>query len=201
MTIEYIHKSLKIVNIKGKGRGFIAKEFVPKNTIILIENPKSKVDNFIEHPMFECIYQVYKNKEEKEWSKLHPNDIDYDYDNTLLDIPSIKNKKLKDWLLKQDVKQLSIDCAKYKRNAFNMDNEKRLIKPCILYFGAIFNHSCIPNVLFKFIDDKMIFTTNRDIKANEELTDNYVDISLPEEQIQKRLQEQYNFKCNCPRHK
>jgi len=196
--MAYIHPSLKIKNISGKGRVRVATTFIHKDTVILVEEPKTKVDKVNENAMFECIYKIYQNKEEKQWSKLYPSEINK-IDEEIKKVATIKNMVLKEWLLNQYANQLSLDIAKYKSNAFNMDNDKTEEKPCILYSGAIFNHSCDPNVIFSFTDNKMIFKTCKDVNANEELQVNYIhtDIHKSKEHRQYRLLNQYNFLCSC----
>ncbi len=175
--MAYIHPSLKIKNISGKGRVRVATTFIHKDTVILVEEPKTKVDKVNENAMFECIYKIYQNKEEKQWSKLYPSEINK-IDEEIKKVATIKNMVLKEWLLNQYANQLSLDIAKYKSNAFNMDNDKTEEKPCILYSGAIFNHSCDPNVIFSFTDNKMIFKTCKDVNANEERQDNYIHTDI-----------------------
>ena len=80
----------------------------------------------------------------------------------------IKNKNISSTLKLLSNEQVSLLIRKYIQNAFNMDNNKIEIKPCILFYGAIFNHSCNPNVSFKF-DSKsktMIFYSNQKINKN-----------------------------------
>jgi hypothetical protein len=197
MTIIYIHPSIQIKKISNKGDGIITNNNLNANEIILIEKPNIFINNPKEEPMFEILYNIYNYGNIKDWNNLVPNKLLY---NTLLtNFMHIKNKKIKNWLISMDKNELLLSCEKYKQNAFNMDNSKKNIKPCILFIGAKFNHSCNPNINFRW-DNKlgaMIFYTNQIINKNTELQDNYIDITLPYENRQKRLQEQYKFICNC----
>lgn len=83
---------------------------------------------------------------------------------------------------------------KYKRNAFMFAGY-----PAILFKGAVFNHSCTPNVHFEPNADKtqMIFTTTRDILAGEELCDSYTTQCISIGAAHARLKSQYGFTCDC----
>lgn len=83
---------------------------------------------------------------------------------------------------------------KYKRNAFMFAGY-----PAILFNGAIFNHSCTPNVHFAPNVEKtlMIFTTTRDILEGEELCDSYTTQCTSIGAAHIRLKSQYGFTCNC----
>lgn len=95
--------------------------------------------------------------------------------------------------------QLILLSRKYRQNVFNMDNTKKEIKPCVLFYGSIFNHSCVPNIEFNF-DYKlkqMIFSSNQKIKRNTELCDHYINITLPFSERKLLLESHYKFTCDC----
>jgi SET domain-containing protein len=61
------------------------------------------------------------------------------------------------------------------------------------------NHSCLPNVIFGRSGTDYVFVTVRDIEANEEICDNYCDITLDRSSRQSYLSNQYGFTCKCDR--
>ena len=71
--------------------------------------------------------------------------------------------------------------------------------PAILFNGALLNHSCDPNVIFKQENKYMIFKTIKDINKGEELCNNYIDITLPKKRRLSILKSQYGFTCTCNR--
>lgn len=64
--------------------------------------------------------------------------------------------------------------------------------------GAIFNHSCTPNVFGFFVRSTFIFVS-RGVKAGEELTDNY-GVTYSQHTLEQRakfLDDTSQFKCHC----
>lgn len=200
MTIIYINENIRLVDIKNKGKGYIATKDINKDDIILIEKPDIYITTPKENPLFEIIYNVYNSKYIKEWKELVPQKMIGKIENEMIkEIENIKNNKIKKFLQKIDKKEIMLAYAKYKQNAFNMDNKKEIIKPCILFHGAKFNHSCIPNINFYYDEKKnvMIFFANKKINKNIEICDNYININKRYDERKKILEEQYKFTCIC----
>ena len=59
----------------------------------------------------------------------------------------------------------------------------------LLYYslGTMLNHSCLPNVTFEELKktNMMIFETCQDIKAGDEICDNYIDITKSTKRAKK----------------
>lgn len=154
--------------INNENNGIFANSFIPKNTVILIEKPYKIYKNLDSMLLFIC-NDIKKNNLENKFLKLYPRFLstsDKDY---------FKTKILK--------------------NAFNF-TRKTHSNPCILFYGAKFNHSCEPNIIFTNEKDKMVFTTTKDINKNTELHIQYIDINQPYLN-RKELLKQYDFICNC----
>ena len=198
MVLIYIHPSVQI-NYTDKGRGFITTSKLNKNEIVLIEQPECYIEHFIESPLYETLYQIIINLKLDEFNKLTPHKIDYIDTDFINELKKIKNYKIKKIFEKFNDYELSLLVAKYKQNVFNMDNTKHKIKPCVLFYGCIFNHSCSPNIDFHFDYSKkyMIFKTNQNININTELYDTYININLNFNERQKILLNQYKFICKC----
>lgn len=61
------------------------------------------------------------------------------------------------------------------------------------------NHSCTPNARYIWnatLQCELVFA-QRPIEKGEEITVNYIDAYLSKQQRQQRLQESFNFTCNC----
>lgn len=162
----------------------IAKQDIKKDTILFFEQIKFYVD---------------KNK--KDWyEQLLLYELEHNY-NLFIDLAPHQNDK---YIIKDGIFEKKYDITfdknlfynKIIRNAFNIKIDG---KNCatVLYKGRLFNHSCIPNIKFKFDGTKMIFYTCCDIKKGDELLDNYFDINLPYDKRQYISKTFYGFECKC----
>ncbi|AVL94566.1 SET domain protein [Moumouvirus australiensis] len=204
--MSYVDSRLIKTVIKGKGRGFIAKENIPANTIILREEPDFflEVDENTISDMFELLYKIFTSGDNNKINRfldLTPSTIhnfsNY-FDKTRKELEKLKNTKLNhiyDFFKNNfDHDEVTLFCVKYMCNAFEFGNACS-----ILYVGRIFNHSCLPNVIFYRVKNMMYFMTIVEIKKGQELFDNYVDISESKKNRQNRLLNQYGFICDCLR--
>jgi len=200
--MDYISKSIKLLN-NEKRFGYYAIKDIPAMSIILIETAKVDLfNNHRFHEMFQILYKIFNNKSQKikqKFMNLLPLSLDnrrtslVDYNILYNDLNKLTDPIMKNYFLSIDPEELQLYCMKYLSNAFGKKD------PIILFNGAMFNHSCSPNV--KFIQDKniMYFITVIDIKSGEELFDNYVNLTLSKTVRQNRLFNQYGFRCNCRR--
>lgn len=83
----------------------------------------------------------------------------------------------------------------------NLESEDREFLGTSLYPEAsYFNHSCFPNISRTREGSSLIFTTNMEVKENEQLCIQYggiVACKLPFEARQRQLYEKWYFKCLC----
>lgn len=199
MVLLYLNPKIKIDQFDGKGRGFISIDTIEKGEVLLVEKPDIFLEKYKQSPLYEILYQILDYNQLEKFNDLVPHQINTIETKFINELNMISNKKIKNKLSKFDDYTLSLLIRKYLQNAFNMDNTKKTIKPCILNYGVIFNHSCKPNVEFKF-DNKnlqMIFFSNKKIGKKSELFDNYIDINLEFNKRQEILLHQYNFVCKC----
>ncbi|XP_054165104.1 histone-lysine N-methyltransferase SMYD3-like [Oppia nitens] len=69
-----------------------------------------------------------------------------------------------------------------------------------IYIGAsVLNHSCDCNLSFQSIGNKHLIISKRYISAGEELTVEYIDLTLPTDARRKLLKFYYYFDCHCRR--
>lgn len=202
---------IKKVYIPGKGYGCIAINDIPINTIVLKEKPLYHLEKINFSDMIEILYSIFRSPKEKidQLDALYPRSLDEassslhnlmdDIRNEFERIESlaVKNKKAKviyDYLSTIDKNKIMLYCLKYSCNAFQKND-----MPAILIHGAMFNHSCLPNLVFGLKEGNMTFITTKHISKGEELTDNYVNLIDNVSLRNKRLVYQYGFKCKCAR--
>lgn len=159
--------------------------------------------------MYHIIYNVLTSRDEhviSQFEKLIPTTHDehtIKYSIILSQINKINDEKIKTFLQSINKKEMELYCSKYIRNAFNFNVKNRNMKvnPVILFNGAVFNHSCIPNVIFspQDADKKVYFFTTKKIEAGEELCSCYCDLKLNKKDRKSRMLQQYGFKCCCER--
>eukprot|EP00301_Raphidiophrys_heterophryoidea_P018505 c3500_g1_i1.p1 GENE.c3500_g1_i1~~c3500_g1_i1.p1 ORF type:complete len:433 (-),score=95.36 c3500_g1_i1:141-1439(-) len=66
-------------------------------------------------------------------------------------------------------------------------------------YAAITNHSCAPNCAFMFSGTSVVLMALTNIRANEEITVSYCDLSLPSRLRRTKLSNKYFFECSCSR--
>lgn len=214
--MDFVSKSIRKKYYYEKGFGFEAIEDIPKNTIIIKEASEvnlfdMNIKNNSIYEMFYIIYRCINHTNEnikKDFLKLAPNHIGNEkfiiqYKDLYKCINGLPNDKIRTFFKSLNKDELFLYCLKYTRNVFgywtyyNYSKSKRT--PVVLFNGAILNHSCIPNIVFTGKENRMYFITTRDIKAGEEISDSYIDLTLDKYERQKRLLTQYGFLCKCDR--
>jgi len=66
--------------------------------------------------------------------------------------------------------------------------------------GALFNHSCKPNIAFYHDKDgNLVFRTTSEVSEGTELCSTYIDLYKPSQIRKELLQKRYNFLCDCER--
>ena len=205
LIMDYIDLRIAKTYIPGKGMGFIATENISNDTIIIKEKPLTNIkDNIVYSDIFQLLYEILKNKQLSiKFNKLQPKSLqDYSFnkgkkERILSELKSLEthNSEIYSFLIENfNQEEILLYCAKYICNAFQFDN-----KPVILFNGTIFNHSCLPNVIFGQNGSQMYFMTCRNILKGEEICDNYIDIISNKKERQLQLKEQYGFVCQCER--
>lgn len=202
MTV-LIDKRIKKSKIDNKGYGFIALNEIPVNTIILIEKPVIEISNHnTKIEMFQLLYEIFMKDKKiiQKFMNLFPIIFNHKYHqngNILEQYKILKNvnpKLYEFFKINFNIEEILHMCSKYICNAFMFNK-----KPTILFQGSIFNHSCLPNVIFGEKENKIFFSTVRNIKKGEELCDNYIDIIRSKNKRQDILLKQYDFSCECER--
>ena len=175
--------------------------------IIAIKDIKKDEELIIEYPKYSLFGMEVVNRE-KQILKLYLENIDNINDPIIKELYPRTNDYTKTKLVKSIYKIIKSDkkfneydknlielcIAKYIFNAFEGYDYGPLTLPII----AKINHSCKPNVKFRFNRDtgSMHLYAIRDIKKGEEIFDSYLEnkkINVHKEY----LQEHYGFICNC----
>lgn len=191
---------IKKIKIQNKGYGYVASRDIDRYSIVCIDQsiiPIVKNDNDTTIEIMVLYFLKMLNDTQMDiYEKLMPTVRDEYFAKIDIkkQISRCKNHKVKTCLSREKYEML---LEKYKRNAFNLDNTGNTISPGILLDGAIFNHSCNPNVSFSYNKGKMYFFANTDIKKGDELCISYIDISMEYSERQKHLRERYGFLCDC----
>lgn len=169
-------------------RSCIAIKNIPRDSIIFRERVNFIVDKEKDYWYEELMMYELENNCEK-----------------FLDLVPLKHDKfiINDGIFKKISKNkidLDLFYNKIIRNAFNIKIDEKNYAT-VLYRGRQFNHSCDPNIKFRFVLDDgnmyMDFYACKDIKKGEELFDNYFDINLPYQKRQYISQKYYGFICQC----
>ena len=187
---------------KDKGLGFYATAEIPQNTVLITEMPVtfcSATDSTIDN-MFALIAACLTSNTKDAFLALAPRDSNAGTStstststntNSYIPYKSIKAAHKK-WLPFLDGATVQFYVSKYVQNAFNFGD-----RPCILFAGAIFNHSCCPNVSFERQGKYMVFKTTRVVHKGEELFDRYGQFVKKTTVRKGRLLAQYGFECKC----
>lgn len=199
-------KRIQLSKIKNKGQGYVAKEKIPKGTVVLREWPVFEIpkNEEVVSEMFQIIYHMLHSVNKNLFMSLVPltvEDSQYLEEDVREEFNRLKRmrkplaKKIFNYIdenLEWD--EIVLYGAKYICNAFE-HNEK----VAILIIGTRFNHSCLPNTVFGSEKDEIIFVTMKDIEKGDELCVNYMDITQNRKKRQEHLKHQYGFLCNCIR--
>jgi SET domain-containing protein len=166
------------------GMGTFTKEFIPANTIILEEKIHNIPDAKDGEYWYKLIKHLLKTQKQK-FLDLTPHTAhDFDYEtlreNHAKHLPELSKDEMILYYLK------------IKHNIFGFGDH-----PGILFYGTRINHSCNPNVTYYKRKDHMVFKTTRDIPAESEIFDSYIDNTLPRNQRRSILQDRYMFFCEC----
>jgi hypothetical protein len=201
--MSFISNKLNIINTDGYK--IIATSNINKGDIILIEKPI-----FDEIDIISLLYTIIKNKDTIYIKKLYPrtnnlkllNIKDNPYNPHNIHLLKIINKyynnKIKEFLL-LNINDIYFYYYKILFNAFEMNNNS-----VILPIGAMMNHNCKPNIIFKSINIKgihyMEFKAINNIKKDDELCYSYLrNYNGSNDKLNQKLYllNHYNFICEC----
>lgn len=63
---------------------------------------------------------------------------------------------------------------------------------------CFFNHSCVPNATFFFVNNLIFVVSVTEISENEQVFINYADFSMQSPRsLSNKFQEQFRFRCRC----
>jgi hypothetical protein len=194
---------LTIKEIVGKGFGYIATEDIQEDTILFEEKPMILAnERFGKYAYDEILYVICKVLEDENIlmkfnilapQKINDLHIDIHVEQFIKELKKYNTNLKKNILTKINFNQFMLLCYKYKRNVFAYKNKIS----AILEKGSLFNHSCKPNCIFYYENDKMIFKTDTLIKKGDELCISYINVDQNKDKRQEELYIGYGFKCNC----
>jgi hypothetical protein len=172
------------------GLGAFADRFLPRLTLILVEDP------IIRGEEISRAKGLHKNGSHIRWE---------DDDRYLREVIGLNPTSMhRLWKMHdQFVSTYSNPHLNEKRlygiiesNAFFSTDENKL---GLYPIAARLNHSCSPNVGYGFDGWKLRMFTTRDVQAGEELTDCYSDVVYHGSRNfrQNYMEEKFNFRCQC----
>jgi hypothetical protein len=172
------------------GLGAFADRFLPRLTLILVEDPILRGEEISHAKM------LHNNGSHKRWE---------DDDNYLREVIQLNDEKRQRlWSMHdQFIHLYNSPHEKEKRlfgiiesNAFFSTDENKL---GLYPIAARLNHSCSPNVGYGFDGFTLRMFTIRDVQAGEELTDCYSDVVYHSSREFRRdyMEEKFNFRCQC----
>lgn len=174
-----------------------AKQNIKKGEVILKEYPEINLFGEEEIDKALQIIKIYIDKKE---SELYPRNYSYTKTKMIKNVHNIiksnnkSNNKLSKYFKNISNDEIEYYYAKYIFNTF----EGNRYGPLTLPITAKINHSCNPNVEFKF-DEKsgqMITFATRNIKSGEEIFDSYL-MNKSIKFHKEYLYEHYGFRCDC----
>ena len=111
-----------------------------------------------------------------------------------------KKDKLRNLLGHITSAELDLDGI-FSRIDFNVftiqDTEMKALGIGVYIQAAMINHSCCPNCIQTFVNNKLYIRSIREIKEGEEITIAYIDVAKPTWYRQMMLKEMYKFTCSC----
>jgi hypothetical protein len=172
----------------------ISKNYIKKGELLLIEYPK--INLFGEKEIDKAL-QLMKLYNDKSESELYPRNDDFYKSPMIKNIHKIISNsdiKLQNYFNKLTKSQIEKLYAKYLYNTF----EGWEYGPLTLPLTAKFNHSCDPNIEYKFDKESgtMKVFALKNIKNNSELFDCYLSNKSIDNHSEYLFQH-YGFNCSC----
>jgi hypothetical protein len=189
---NYISDKILFCN-KNDYQSVIAKKNISIGEILIKEYPT--INLFGEYEIDKGLQIIKKYIINKE-NELYPRNYNYKKTKMIKNIHKIinNNSKIKRFFENISKEEIEYYYAKYIYNCF----EGGKYGPLTLPFTAKLNHSCTPNVEFKF-DEKtgqMITIAIRKINEGEEIYDSYLTKKSINFHIDY-LEQHYGFRCDC----
>jgi hypothetical protein len=191
---KFISDKIKInSNVNTDYYKIIAIKDIKKNDELIIEYPEFNLFGLeVANRDIQILKLYLENINDPIIRELYPRTNDYIKTKLIKDIYIIikSDKKFN----KYDKNIIELSIAKYIFNAFEGYDYGPLTLPII----AKINHSCEPNVKFRFNRDtgSMHLFAIRDIKKGEEILDSYLE-NKKIKSHKEYLREHYGFICKC----
>jgi hypothetical protein len=198
--IKYISNKINLITDDTYSK-IIAKDNIKKGDILIIEYSDINLfGEILDNRELKILKKYLENKNQENIIKLYPRNNNYVKTSMIKSIHNmikqIKNTdtKLYNYLIKYSKSELEFYFAKYIYNAFEGNDYGPLTLPYI----AKINHSCNPNVKFKFNRENycMYLISIRNIKKGEELYASYLE-NKNIKNHKDYLYEHYGFSCDC----
>eukprot|EP01112_Ceratiomyxa_fruticulosa_P019680 TRINITY_DN6496_c0_g4_i1.p1 TRINITY_DN6496_c0_g4~~TRINITY_DN6496_c0_g4_i1.p1 ORF type:complete len:720 (-),score=145.58 TRINITY_DN6496_c0_g4_i1:76-2235(-) len=203
---DYFSPNIEIVEVPGKGRGILSKDFIPYGSIVMVskafdcvheseapfilyeDETTGMVRPYRSQELIACTARKIANDEEEAATVYYLHAPNFGAaDPTVVDMSRIADIDMCNgftWVPNPLNMKVSTD----------QDSGSGLwIQP------SLFNHSCIANCGKYCVGDFMFVYTVLDIQKGEELTLSYLGNTPTYIKSTKQIQQQRNIKCKCPR--
>ncbi|RNA10786.1 isoform A [Brachionus plicatilis] len=203
---DFVSDKIEIADVDKKGRGFVAKVDIPKNTLLVASKALSiSFDSEFVKKYCLISYNLMNRTANNNSQCKNLFDLIYRmrFDPYLSDqVYSLyagkkfnQNKLPPNGII--DTERIE---AIHTFNSFKSDDLRLLGKSFensgLWHMPSFFNHSCLPNTYRVHLSDFVFIFTDQDVKQGEEITISYFPINSFEER-EKRANF-YGFKCHCP---
>jgi SET domain-containing protein len=192
--------NITVIN-SDKGRSVIATKNIKKNTLLFVDTVTYHSEDY-----FEIIYNILNSNDKggrnakeliTKYFNLVPHTIDDQFISREEILKKLNNSRYKEYFRNMEIDEVRILYEKLNRNMFLFNEDYKVEEGGLFIDSIYFNHSCIPNVEYDIINDKIYFHTVRDISKGEEIYISYIDTSKETSERKKELLKGYGFECNC----
>ena len=192
---DYINPKLRKETDSVKGIKIISTDNIKKGELLVVSKAFESIPNDFQMPLsmkVEQLTSMIKDKLDSNISYFDDFFSLYNGNNLKSTIEErIKSKKITHEEISNIIKCNGISTIR------SMMKEKMLVFG-LWTFPSLFNHSCLPNTYYFGIGDCIVIIAQQDIKANEEITINYISCEYEYSIRNKGIMEGWGFECMCP---
>lgn len=180
---RFLHASLDIQDIPGRGRGIVAKDALECGDLVMLDSP------MLTAPTYDELVQetIKKCREDVEFRRSFfsmcgdPEDEEARKNTEKAPLPATTKNIIRH-------NYHGLDWAPVDGEIFDRGNIVGLWP-----LGSLLNHSIRPNIARSFAGHTACYRVIRPIASGEEVLDNYLDLRLPHEQRQEMMRVNHNM--------
>lgn len=197
---DYKSNQIKVTDIPNKSKGIIATQNIALGTQLVVSKAVAAVFRYGQTNFVDTSEEMFANLEHKmkydpelaeQVNSLCPG-VGFERENNL-------NSDRLRGIIKTNQFNIHLNQFKFTEAANNFHDIYDINQvPGLWLLPSYFNHSCVANAGLEYLGDLLIITANKDIKANEEITLNYIGCNK-NYSYNERLEfiKGFNFTCDC----